>query len=160
MNDIFDLDHARNVLRKNKAGSIELFSAGYLEMPSPFARPLLAVAPSDILAIRDRAVLASELDSSTLARILTAGSLSAISFAPEMLRDYFTAKLPIVHTKSDFFELLELLLFELFELLPLLFEAFLEFLFLEFFEDDEFFFDASFFFSSFASVTFSKSPTC
>ncbi len=103
LEDTFDLPHAREILEGVVAGEIAVHSAGYRKQPSPFARQLLTLDPADILAIRDRAVLASEFDSETLARILSAGSISAVSFEPALIESYFCEKRPAATTSRAFY---------------------------------------------------------
>ena len=106
LNDVMDLRHAREVLERIEAGTIEVKVAGFSNLPSPFAHSVVLAGVSDLVLMEDRSALLRELHKQILRRIVPEKELEAAQFKEVEVKEYFARKLPAVERKEDLLPLL------------------------------------------------------
>lgn len=106
LNDVFDLENAKEVLRSIEAKEREIVVKGYSDAPSPFSHNVLLAGISDIVLMEDRSSLLRQLHRKVLAKVLGAEALQEYKFEEEKVRAYFASKLGKVETESELLALL------------------------------------------------------
>jgi len=106
LNDVFDLDHAKEVLQTIESGQRKMSLFGYGDAPSPFSHNVLLAGISDVVLMEDRSALLRQLHRKVLAKVLGTEALSEYKFEEEKVRAYFAAKFNRVETEGDLLELM------------------------------------------------------
>jgi len=108
LNEVFDLEHAKQVLETIESGERPLKFSGYGDAPSPFSHNVLLAGISDVVLMEDRSALLRQLHRKVLAKVLGSEALSEYRFEEEKVRAYFKAKIPAVETAEDLLELVRM----------------------------------------------------
>jgi len=107
LEEVMDVDHAKDVLRGIESGAISVKTTGVSNLPSPFAHNVVLQGVSDLVLMEDRSALLRELHRKVLERVMPTAAISSIQFQPEEIRDYFRRKLPKIVRKEDLLSYLD-----------------------------------------------------
>lgn len=106
LNEVFDIEHAREVLVSIEEGERAVETIGYTDALSPFAHNVLLAGISDVVLMEDRSSLLRQLHRKVLSKVLGAEALSEYKFSDEKVEAHFQSKLVEVNNEEDLLELL------------------------------------------------------
>jgi len=106
LNEVFDLEHAREVLTTIEADERKITTIGYGDAPSPFSHNVLLAGISDVVLMEDRSSLLRQLHRKVLAKILGAEALAEYTFSEEKVEAHFSAKIGDVRNEKELLALL------------------------------------------------------
>ena len=104
LNEVFDLDNARDVLRSLESGKRKTNFIGYSDAPSPFSHNVLLAGISDVVLMEDRSSLLRQLHRKVLSKVLGTEALSEYKFEEDKVRAHFAAKLGTAENEHDLLE--------------------------------------------------------
>lgn len=107
LNEVMDLGHAKEVLRRIEAGEISVARSDYRDLPSPFAHNVVLQGVSDLVLMEDRSALLRELHRKVLERVMPTEAIRAIQFDEADVRAFYRNKIPKVARKPDITSFLE-----------------------------------------------------
>ncbi|MDH4122557.1 MAG: ATP-dependent helicase [Thermoplasmata archaeon] len=106
LNEVFDLDNAKEVLRSVESGDRTIAVSNYGDAPSPFSHNVLLAGISDVVLMEDRSSLLRQLHRKVLAKVLGQEALAEYKFEEEKVSLYFAKKINQVSSEDDLVELL------------------------------------------------------
>jgi len=106
LNEVFDIEHAKEVICKVEKGEAEIEAIGYSDAPSPFSHNVLLAGIGDVVLMEDRSSLLRQLHRKVLSKVLGADALSEYKFSEEKVELYFRAKIGAVKSKEDLLDML------------------------------------------------------
>jgi len=106
--EVFDVEHAQEVLRLMEMGSIRVHYHPFSAIPSPFAHGVVLTGISDIVLLEDKFALLRKLHMEVLRRVLPQDELFKPKFEVESIIEHFSNKVTSVAKKSDLLALFDL----------------------------------------------------
>jgi len=107
LNEVMDLPHAREVLKRMATGEIVVKTSEFSAVPSPFAHNVVLLGVSDVVLMEDRSAMLRALHRQVLKRVIPEEELAAHQFEEADVAAYFERKWPAVQHKEDVLDLLE-----------------------------------------------------
>ncbi len=107
MNEVMDLQHAKEVVRQIEKGDITVKKSDFSEIPSPFAHNVVLLGISDIILMEDRSALLRELHRQVLKRVVPLEDMKKFQFEEDRVAEYFKGKWPRINAKKDIITTLE-----------------------------------------------------
>ena len=100
LEDVMDLEHAREVLTGIERGEREVEYLPFSSVPTPFAHNIVLIGVSDIVLMEDKSLLLRNLHRRVVERVLGGDAASAFQFDPDAVEAYFDRKRPRIDSKE------------------------------------------------------------
>lgn len=107
LNEVMDITHAEEVLKRMENGAITVKKSGFSKVPSPFAHNVVLLGISDVVLMEDRSALLRNLQRQVLKRIIPKEKIEELRFTEDRIKEYFKKKFPHIRKKEDILRILD-----------------------------------------------------
>ncbi|MEE9224404.1 MAG: ATP-dependent helicase [Thermoplasmata archaeon] len=101
LNMVMDLKHAHQVLEMIESGEMEIATADFSNLPSPFAHNVVLLGISDVVLMEDRSALLRDFHRKILKRVISEDRMEEFQFQEEEIERFFRKKIPRIKKKDD-----------------------------------------------------------
>jgi ATP-dependent Lhr-like helicase len=106
LNEVMDLKHAHQVLEMIEDGDVEVATADFTNLPSPFAHNVVLLGISDVVLMEDRSALLRDFHRKILKRVISEDRMEEFQFQEEEIERFFKKKITRIKKKGDIVKVL------------------------------------------------------